>query len=161
MSTLEAVQRFVVPVDLATETDFQLRVAGEEGAERFVLWSGSLEGSTFLIETMHVPRQRAYRLPAGLMVRVEGDELHRLNRWLFENNQELGVQVHSHPTDAFHSELDDSFPIVTVRGALSIVVPDFAALGIRGPGVAGYRLSKAGWMELSPAEMTGLVVYER
>jgi hypothetical protein len=93
-------------------------------------------------------------------VRVEGDELHRLNVWLFENHEELAAQVHSHPTEAYHSGTDDTYPIVTMRGGLSVVVPDFARAGLRGDGVANYRLGKSGWDELSLEESRRLIEYE-
>ena len=39
----------------------------------------------------------------------------------------LGGQAHSHPTDAYHSDTDDHLALVTLLGAISLVVPDFAA----------------------------------
>ena len=85
-------------------------------------------------------------------MRVEADELHRLNVWLYESAERLAIQVHSHPTEAFHSDTDDTYPIVTTLGGLSLVVPDFARYGVRGPETALYRLSSAGWKGLSPAD---------
>lgn len=158
MSTLEAITRFAVPSDIVEGTDKHLRVAGQRGAECFVLWSGIVSGATFHVRTMHVPQQTAYRFPEGICVRVEGPELHRLNVWLFQHGEQLGVQVHSHPTDAYHSETDDAYPIVTVRGALSIVVPDFARRGIRGPGIACYRLGVSSWDEV-PTQDYGRLIH--
>lgn len=151
MSTFESTRQFLVPGDIGDETDAQLREAGRMGLERFVLWSGIVDADVFRVQTVHVPRQRAYRLTEGLCVRVEGDELHRLNVWLFENSQRLAIQVHSHPTEAYHSETDDTYPIVTTHGGLSLVVPDFGQAGVRGPRTALYRLSASGWDELPPA----------
>jgi len=93
-------------------------------------------------------------------VRVEGDELHRLNVWLFEHHEQLAAQVHSHPTEAYHSETDDTYPIVTVRGGLSLVVPDFGRSGLRGKGVASYRLGISGWDELAQDEVQRLIQFE-
>ena len=152
MTTFEAIREFVVPGDLCDETDRQLREAGLDGNERFVLWSGIVSGDRFLVRTMYSPKQSAYRLSSGLCVRVDGNELHRLNMWLYENNERLAVQVHSHPTEAFHSETDDEYPMVTTLGGLSLVVPDFARYGVRGPNTALYRLSSKGWEELLPAD---------
>ena len=101
---------------------------------------------------MHCPKQTAYRLDSGLCVRVEADELHRLNVWLYENTERLAIQVHTHPTEAFHSDTDDAYPIVTTLGGLSLVVADFARHGVQGPGTALYRLSSTGWKELSAAD---------
>jgi hypothetical protein len=159
MKTFESIRRFVVPANVVTETDAQLRDAGTSQVERFVLWSGVADGEVFHVRTAHVPEQTAYRLARGLCVRVGGDALHRLNVWLFEAHEQLAVQVHSHPTDAYHSDTDDTFPIVTTRGGLSVVVPDFGRDGLRGPGVACYRLNATGWQELDDDEADKLIQF--
>jgi hypothetical protein len=69
------------------------------------------------------------------------------------------VQVHSHPTEAYHSETDDTYPIVTVRGGLSLVVPDFGRAGLLGDGVACYRLGFSGWDELSFEEAKRIIQF--
>lgn len=145
MTSFEHLQRFVVPRDVADATDQLLREAGRSGVERFVLWSGKIAHTTFNVRTLHMPKQFATRGPEGLLVRIDGPELHRLNVWLYEHEELLAVQVHSHPTEAFHSSTDDSYPMVTTRGGLSLVVPDFARRGVRGTGTALYRLDGNGW----------------
>ena len=159
MTTLETVTRFIVPDAIVQHTDDRLREAGHHHAECFVLWSGIVDRQTFRVRTVHVPEQTAYHLAEGLCVRVDGPELHRLNVWLYEHGEQLGVQVHSHPTDAYHSETDDTYPIVTTRGALSVVVPDFARAGVRGPGVAVYRLTSSAWDEISLPAVHRLLVF--
>jgi hypothetical protein len=159
VNTLEVIERFVVPQTVIEQTESQLRAAGLTHSECFVLWSGVQDQDIFHVLAAHVPRQTAYRFSDGLCVRVEGDELHRLNVWLYEHRQRLAVQVHSHPTEAYHSETDDTYPIVTVRGGLSLVVPDFGRAGLLGPGVAYYRLGIAGWDQLSPEEAKRLVKF--
>jgi hypothetical protein len=159
MMTFEEVKRFVIPGAVVSETDEQLRDAGKDGVERFVLWSGVITSDVFHVKTAHVPSQTAYRLKSGLCVRVGGDALHQLNMWLFGAHELLGVQVHSHPTEAYHSQTDDTFPIVTTRGGLSIVVPDFGRAGVRGSGVAWYRLNDVGWRELPRAEEQQLIEF--
>ncbi len=149
MKTFERIKQFLVPGDLCDACDEQLRQAGTTGNERFILLSGVIKQERLLIRTMHVPKQSAFRLDGGLCVRVDADELHRLNVWLYEHEERLAIQVHSHPTEAFHSDTDDAFPMVTTRGGLSLVVPDFARDGVRGPGTALYRLSESGWQGLS------------
>jgi len=152
MSTFESIREFVVPAELCDATDRHLREAGLDGNERFILWSGVIREDRLLVRTSHSPKQFAYRLAGGLCVRVEADELHRLNVWLYENAERLAVQVHSHPTEAFHSDTDDDYPMMTTLGGLSLVVPDFARYGVRGPETALYRLSSTGWNELAPAD---------
>jgi len=149
MNTFECIERFLVPAELADETDELLRKAGKSGLERFVLWSGTITDAMFQVKTLHMPRQTAYRGSDGLSVRIDGPELHRLNVWLYEHQERLAIQVHSHPTEAFHSDTDDSYAMVTTRGGLSLVVPDFARRGVQGPGTALYRLDENGWYEIS------------
>lgn len=160
MRTLENVNRFVIPIQILRRTDMHLQTAGSKGCECFVLWTGLRDNDTFRIRTTHVPRQTAYRYEEGICVRVDGAELHRLNIWLFEHQEELAIQVHSHPTEAYHSQTDNTYPIVTMRGGLSLVVPDFAKQGLRGPGVAYYRLGAAGWQELGAEQVHQLILVE-
>ena len=148
-SDLEDVRTFLVPASVADATDAALREAGAQGHEAFVLWTGVMDGDTFTVQEAYLPAQTGHHLPDGICVTVDGDELHRLNRWLYENGQRLGAQVHSHPTRAYHSDTDDAYPIATQRGALSLVVPHFAADGIRGRGVATHRLTASGWSRQS------------
>lgn len=145
--TLADVERFQVPSKIVEETEETLRRAGSQGYEIFVLWSGCQKGRLFRIQTPHVPKQTSYRLPSGLCVRVEGQELHHLNVWLYEADEILAVQVHAHPTEAYHSETDDTYPIVATLGGLSIVAPDFCRDGLFAKGTAIYRLESKGWIK--------------
>ncbi|WP_428274382.1 Mov34/MPN/PAD-1 family protein [Candidatus Palauibacter sp.] len=152
MSTFESIREFVVPAELCDVTDQHLREAGLDGYERFILWSGVVRDDRLLVRTSHSPRQIASSLAGGLCVRVDADELHRLNVWLYENAERLAIQVHSHPREAFHSDTDDAYPMVTTLGGLSLVVPDFARYGVRGPRTALYRLSNEGWQRIAPID---------
>lgn len=145
--TLVDVTTFVVGRDVVTRTEEALQRAGHDGYELFVLWSGLIVDDRFIVVTPHVPKQTSYRLESGLCVRVEGPELHKLNVWLFDADEMLGVQVHAHPTDAFHSDTDDAYPIVATLGGLSIVAPDFCTRGLFTAGTASYRLDDKGWIE--------------
>lgn len=156
-ATLEGIDRFLVPVQIVRETETALRAAGARGLEVFVLWSGVANGRLFEVRCAHLPRQTSYRLELGLCVRVEGDELHRLNRWLFDAGERLAVQIHAHPTDAYHSATDDAFPIVTALGGLSVVVPNFGRDGLLGMGTRAYRLGVTGWRALDATELGRLI----
>ncbi len=114
--------------------------------ERFVLWSGVLDSRAFRVTSVHVPQQTALELDGGLLVRVDGEALHELNVWLYEHQETLGVQVHAHPTDAFHSHTDDTYPVVAVLGGVSIVAADFCRWGLITKSTAVYRLQKSGWV---------------
>ena len=47
-----------------------------------------------------------------------------------------------------------------MRGGLSLVVPDFGRAGLRGKGVASYRLGISGWDELAQDEVQRLIQFE-
>lgn len=145
--TLADVEQFHVPAAIVRQTEETLRNAGAEGYEVFVLWSGRQNGRLFNVRTIHVPRQDSYRLSSGLCVRVDGDELHRLNVWLYEAGETLAVQVHAHPDAAYHSETDDTYPIVATLGGLSIVAAEFCRAGLFTSSTAIYRLHSDGWTE--------------
>lgn len=159
MSLLSAT-RFIIPRTVTEFTDKALRAAGDDRHEAFVLWSGVLEESTFVVRNAHSPEQTAYRSDDGVCVRVDGEELHRLNVWLYQHSEMLGVQVHSHPTDAYHSDTDDTYPIATTVGALSIVVPEFGMRGVGGDGVAVYRFDARRWNRLGPRARGELLALE-
>ncbi|HEU0164449.1 MAG TPA: Mov34/MPN/PAD-1 family protein, partial [Thermomicrobiales bacterium] len=84
------------------------------------------EGPRFDIRDAIIPEQKGVSGDHGLMVSVAGGELHRINLLLFEKGWRLLAQIHSHPTHAYHSEMDDEYAIATALGAFSLVVPHFA-----------------------------------
>lgn len=149
MSSLQSIRRFLIPQHLVDQTAQALRRAGKEGYELFVLWTGVARDQTLQVRTCHVPRQTSRKTRRGLLVRVDGQALHELNVWLYEHGEILAAQVHAHPTDAYHSDTDDEFPIVTSLGGLSLVVADFARHGVLTPQSAAYRLSTSGWVPVA------------
>jgi hypothetical protein len=106
---------------------------------------------------MIIPAQAGLRTESGLCVYVGGDELHRLNVHLYEKQIKLVAQIHSHPTDAYHSDTDDAYAIATVLGSLSIVVPDFASRPFNMQECAVYRLDGRGWIEVPPSDLPHLI----
>jgi hypothetical protein len=150
--TLADVREFVVPLDLVDQTLEPLQDAGREGYEAFVLWGGRfLDEDRFEFVSAYFPEQTTSRGAEGLLVYVDGEALFRVNRAFYEAGLVLGGQVHSHPTDAYHSETDDAYPLVTLLGALSGVVPDFGdGRRARIDEWAWYRLVAAGeWASLT------------
>jgi hypothetical protein len=64
------------------------------------------------------------------------------------------VRVHSHPNDAYHSELDDDNMLISHERAISIVVPDFARDPIVLSRCSVNELRHGeGWIEISPDEV--------
>lgn len=155
------VKTITVPRAVVAEAHAHLRRVGRAGFEGFALWAGVVDGQSFTVRQTIIPTQKGVKAEEGVCVRVESEELHRINVWLHEHGYTLIAQIHSHPTDAYHSETDDAYPIVTTLGGISIVVPDFAQRPFMLEECAVYRLMPGeGWIELSPAEMNGLIRVE-
>ncbi len=133
-----------------------LREVGLGRNEAFVLWAGLFSiPEEFVVTTSIFPDQQVLRSPLGIGVYVDGEELFRINKWLFENRLELLAQVHTHPQEAFHSNTDDTFPMVTAAGQFSLVVPFFARAPIDINRCAVFRLNHSGeWLPISKVQVT-------
>lgn len=153
------VREFRIPRRVLDPTLEHLGDAGRRRREAFVAWGGVIVGGrTLEFRSVHRPDQHADATPHGLLVAVDGAALHRLNAAVYGRGEILAGQVHTHPGEAYHSSTDDHFPIVTILGALSLVVPDFARAGRAASGRwAWYRLAGYGRWTRAGAE-TLLVV---
>jgi hypothetical protein len=151
---LGGVRQFALPRTILTSSLETLADIGRRDVEGFVLWGGVVEDDRFRFTSAYVPRQRGLKTPDGLLVQVDSDALFEVNKAFNERGEILAGQAHSHPTDAYHSSTDDLYPIVTILGGLSLVVPDFARGGLDAwDGFRWYRLAGYNnWVEVKPAE---------
>lgn len=134
------------------QTQSWLRKAGQTCNESFVLWAGNFkEDNIFIVSTVIYPEQKTFRTPYGIGVYVSGDEIFKINKWLYDNKKVLLSQVHTHPTEAYHSDTDDNFPLVTALGQFSIVIPFFARAPLMNlSACAVYRLNNNNkWEQLN------------
>lgn len=152
-------RELVIPDSVLAPTLEFLQDRGRLGHEGFVVWGGKPDGENALhFTSCYVPEQTAHKTADGLLVVVDGEALFRMNRAFYERGEIAAGQVHTHPTDAYHSSTDDHFPLVTLCGALSLVVPDFAQHGRTGMDRwAWYRLRDHGVWD--PASKTGTRIY--
>ncbi len=150
-----------VPRVCALEAHAHLCKVGKQGLEGFALWAGQRDGSTFNVQQTIIPHQIGLRFSQGVCVTVGAEELHRINVWLYQHNMTLVAQLHSHPTEAYHSDTDDAFPIATTVGSLSLVVPYFAQDPFSIAQCAVYQLQPgAGWVELLQDDVRRLIRIE-
>lgn len=111
------------PVTVVEKTLAILRAGGARDCEALVLWlARRTPGVVDVVEAYEPPYEASvdyFRIPPSgmrsIMTRLRRDRLH------------ICAQVHSHPGKAFHSTADDRWAIVRHQGALSLVVPHFAA----------------------------------
>jgi hypothetical protein len=113
--------RYRIPAPLFAETFNRLRGCGGGRSECQVLWTSEWAQPENICDVVH-PRHRAhaggFELASDWM-NLFWHELSRLGRG-------IRVQIHSHPSEAFHSRIDDAYPIIHCVGFLSLVIPDFA-----------------------------------
>jgi hypothetical protein len=148
--SLTQIESVLLPLSVATVTHRHLHATGLKGLEGMALWTGIQEGSVFHIREAVIPKQEGIRSDHGLAVMVSAPELHRINLHLYKNGLRLLAQIHSHPTEAYHSAMDDEYAIATALGAFSLVVPDFARQPFSIAQCATYRLTKRSWWNPGP-----------
>jgi len=152
------ITQIIVPSRAIKKMHGFLAEAGRAGLEGFTAWAGVQTENRFEVKESVIPRQKGHRTRQGLYVLIDDDELFFLNRWLYENQLTLIAQIHSHPTDAYHSELDNEIPIATTQGCISIVVPDFAQSPFELSRCAVFRLSTENtWDEVSSVDVLDLI----
>lgn len=122
----ETLRNYVVPAHVLSETRDLLAEPGAEQMEAIVVWIGTIENDTRAQIVAAVrPGQIAYRSSTGCAVEVPQDALTELISVLPIGHVVL-ARLHTHPGEAYHSEVDDRNMLIAHRGAISIVVPDFA-----------------------------------
>ena len=136
------------------ETWELLREPGTEGLEGVVLWLGRMSAADHAnVLAPFFPPQVAYSSEDGLAVEVPQDALTQIIGALPAGVQML-ARVHSHPTGAYHSPLDDRNMIIGHEGAISIVVPHFAMGPSQLLACSVNQLERTGaWRALSPDEI--------
>jgi proteasome lid subunit RPN8/RPN11 len=131
-----------------------LRRRGEEGLEATVAWLGRVVDETHakIIET-YAPEQIGYASEEGVAVEVTQRGLAEMISSLPEG-MFVVARVHSHPSGAYHSSLDDENMLISHEGAISIVVPHFACTGMELATCSINELRHGqGWRELAPDEV--------
>jgi hypothetical protein len=159
MTELADVTELRVPLQVLMDGYEFMRSAGRLRLEGMVLWAGKQRDSIFTVTELIVPKQKGVSTADGVCAIVEADELARLNMHLYRNSLELVAQVHTHPTEAYHSSTDDEYAIATTIGCFSIVVPNFAVVSYALAQCAVYRLDVGGaWLEVDESRAPNRIV---
>jgi proteasome lid subunit RPN8/RPN11 len=146
---LDNIQRIIIEPGVIMTTLRVLQDFGVHGCEGLVLWVGEVTEALARITRAVVPNQNPIKSEGGVGYFVNSDTLFELNRKLDDTGLRLIAQVHSHPSEAYHSNADDRYAIVTANGGLSLVVPDFGKAPPDPTLWAVYRLSNGCWSELN------------
>lgn len=108
-----------VSPEVVAKTFQTLKDCGAGKCECGVFWTGLSESSS--VDGVEHPIHD--RSPFGYA--VNDTWLTEFWKRLAASRMSVKAQIHSHPSEAFHSATDDRWPIVSQPGFLSIVVPDF------------------------------------
>jgi hypothetical protein len=110
-----------LPRRILDETFDHFRRCGAGRRECQTLWVGPWATPNLITEAVH-PKHQAHM--GGFVL----DDAWLSDFWLRLADDSLGIriQVHTHPREAFHSPIDDEFPVIHTPRFLSLVIPDFA-----------------------------------
>jgi hypothetical protein len=144
---------YIVSRQVLVETRELLAEVGRKKLESVVVWIGRLhEGEGEVLAAVR-PRQYAYRWGEGVGVEIPGDAIAELISALPAGTLVL-ARVHTHPGEAYHSDVDDLNLLIAHEGAISIVVPNFAAEPINLSCCSVNELQHGeGWVELDSDEV--------
>jgi hypothetical protein len=112
-----------LPAPILEDTLGRLREGGRLRHERVALWLAPAVAGAATLREVYEPHQETakdyFHLPSeslrALMFRLRAGRL------------KVAAQIHTHPGEAFHSKADAKWAIVRHVGALSLVLPRFAA----------------------------------
>ena len=158
---LDSVHNISIDPAVIATTLRVLQHFGAHGCEGLVLWIGEVTQRQAHITRALVPDQRPIKSEDGVGYFVDGAALFELNRELANTGLRLIAQVHSHPSEAYHSRADDRYAIVTADGGLSLVVPNFGRAPADPTSCAVYRLSNGSWLELPTDQARSLLQVAR
>ena len=148
------ITRYYVPDSVLQGTLSRLRKIGHGYNEGIAYWVGILDKDAATItRTIFADDYLGFRnwtyharVSLSTAFKIE-EEIHGKNEFLF-------AQIHTHPGEAFHSFIDDTYPISHRIGFVSIVIPNFAKnVTSLSECVIFEYLGKARWNDLSAEEI--------
>ena len=124
---MKSINKILLPETVLKNTIKVFRDYGNQFLEACALWVGVDSEDTFYIKKVWFPPQEN----SIIEYYVSDIDVHQINLKLNKKNYSAIAQLHTHLDGAFHSCIDDEYPILTLPGSLSIVIPDFANIKIR------------------------------
>lgn len=119
--------QIVISTTVQEETIAHIRSCGVHRAEGYVVWSGIQNDGLIHVKSVLIPNNGG--LESFAHVQFSDESIEEVADRVISKGEKLVAQVHSHPFEAFHSEIDNEYPIVHRKGLLSIVIPYFGRYG--------------------------------
>jgi len=115
-------QRLLLPVQVIEKTLKIMQRYGEQNRECIAYWLGEqLDEDSIVIDEVYIPKQRA----TAIASKVQETDVAKLFSILEIDEKVLVAQLHTHPGSAFHSLIDDEYPVAFEENFLSLVVPHY------------------------------------
>ena len=92
--------------------------------EKVVLWLGNKNNGLYVVQEVFTPIQ----ITEADYFHIPKEGMSQLMEKLKSSRKMLVAQVHTHPSEAFHSLADDEWAIVRHLGSYSLVIPSFCSL---------------------------------
>lgn len=103
----------------------ELRKVGDGNKEGIAYWSGILNEAKATIKNVMFADEYPEFHNEKLFASVSLDMSFKISEKIHQREEILFAQVHTHPFEAFHSYVDDTYPISHRIGFFSIVIPYF------------------------------------
>ncbi|MHB8420111.1 MAG: hypothetical protein ACYDCL_18705 [Myxococcales bacterium] len=135
-----------------------MRQAGQLGDERFVVWAGSAVDGKATVTSLVIPSTKVTALHGEVPAEVAAHLLEALER----RDLVPLAQLHTHPREPLMSHIDEERPLVSLKGFLSIIVPDFAFVPLQAVekwGVYEYERPRC-WRAWKPREAYDRIIID-
>ena len=146
--------KYSVAKSILRESAVTLRSLSAGIRESVILWIGSADDRNARVRSITVPKQ----FTSADHFEVPLEERLKLAQRLAYSGERLLAQLHTHPGTAFHSLTDDRLALPRHTGAVSIVVPNFAAewSGDLAETSVNYHLGGGIWKQLGSETVSAL-----
>jgi len=159
LSAANKINTLEIPRSIFNSTIQNLQENGLEGNEGIAFWTGTLHDTTAQIKNVIFANSYPEFENQELFARVPLLTSFKIGELVHQRNEKLFVQIHSHPFEAFHSFVDNKYPISHKIGFLSVVVPYFGKnVTDLSPCKVYEYLGNGKWKELSQKEISERLV---
>ena len=156
------ITQYHIPHSIFNDTLSQLRKVGDDYKEGIAYWPGILDKNEAIVTRVIFADNYPEFQNEEYFARVSLDTVFKIGDEIHDKNEILLAQIHTHPREAFHSYVDDTYPISHRIGFVSIVIPNFAQnVTLLSECTILEYLGKARWNELLPKEVASKFIMEK
>ena len=142
----ENITKIIVSRSIISETFDFLQLYGKNEKEAHAIFAGMKQDEVFKISKVFFPKQDN----SGYTYEVNDGEDHKINVQMYDLGITAIAQIHTHPANAFHSDIDDEGASLVMPGSFSIVIPDYGYIKSENTdNWAVYRYSDLKWKWIS------------